>query len=151
MMASFLSRSFRRTLHEQQEGKIIKSISAGQNLEVSFQFKSCLSPRSPCSSIYSFFYLFSDSDSDSDLRSALQVKYRTWDILREEGAIIEEEKEDDDDNDESEEEDGGPQSFDEKQMLAEQVAMHLVPGLDGTVVKTAQRTTSRGMDAEDLR
>lgn len=34
MMSTFLSRSFRRTLHAQQEGKIIKNISAGQNLEV---------------------------------------------------------------------------------------------------------------------
>ncbi|KAF4618694.1 hypothetical protein D9613_009798 [Agrocybe pediades] len=34
MMTSFLSRSFRRTLHTQYEGKIVKNISAGQNLAV---------------------------------------------------------------------------------------------------------------------
>ena len=33
-MTSFLSRSFRRTLHAQHEGNIVKNISAGQNLEV---------------------------------------------------------------------------------------------------------------------
>ncbi|TFK38259.1 hypothetical protein BDQ12DRAFT_735823 [Crucibulum laeve] len=33
-MTSFLERSFRRTLHTKQEGKIVKHISAGQNLEV---------------------------------------------------------------------------------------------------------------------
>ncbi|KJA17616.1 hypothetical protein HYPSUDRAFT_46248 [Hypholoma sublateritium FD-334 SS-4] len=82
MMTSFLSRSFRRTLHTQQEGKIVKNISAGQNLE---------------------------------------VKDRTWDILREEGAIIEEAVDDDDDETDDE---GGPQSFDEK-VLGEKVAMHV--------------------------
>lgn len=34
MMTSFLERSFRRTLHAQLEGNIIKNMSAGQNLEV---------------------------------------------------------------------------------------------------------------------
>ncbi|KAG6815680.1 hypothetical protein H0H93_009226, partial [Arthromyces matolae] len=34
LMSSFLARSFRRTLHLQHETKIIKTISAGQNLEV---------------------------------------------------------------------------------------------------------------------
>ncbi|KAH9478601.1 Transforming growth factor-beta receptor-associated protein 1 [Psilocybe cubensis] len=109
MMNSFLSRSFRRTLHVQQEGKIIKNISAGQNLE---------------------------------------VKDRTWDILREEGAVIEEEAEDEEGSDE----DDGPQSFDEKKMLAEQVAMRLVPGLDPNVVKSAvQKSTSPKMGVDDLR
>ncbi|PPQ88786.1 hypothetical protein CVT25_010472 [Psilocybe cyanescens] len=105
MMSSFLSRSFRRTLHIQQEGKIVKNISAGQNLE---------------------------------------VKDRTWDILREEGALIEEEAEDDDGS----EEDGVPQSFDEKKVLAKQVAMHLVPGLDQSVKTTVHNPTSL---ADDLR
>lgn len=35
-MSSFLARSFRRTLHARHEGQIIKAISAGQNLEVSY-------------------------------------------------------------------------------------------------------------------
>ncbi|KAF8812135.1 hypothetical protein BYT27DRAFT_7252199 [Phlegmacium glaucopus] len=34
MMTSFLARSFRRTMHAQLEGNIIKNMSAGQNLEV---------------------------------------------------------------------------------------------------------------------
>lgn len=33
-MASFLSRSFRRTQHAKNEGQIIKAISSGQNVEV---------------------------------------------------------------------------------------------------------------------
>jgi len=33
-MSSFLSRSFRRTLHTRHEGQIVKAISTGQNLEV---------------------------------------------------------------------------------------------------------------------
>lgn len=33
-MSSFLTRSFRRTLHASHEGQIIKAISSGQNLEV---------------------------------------------------------------------------------------------------------------------
>ncbi|KAJ3492453.1 hypothetical protein NLJ89_g11233 [Agrocybe chaxingu] len=90
MMTSFLSQSFRRTLHAQHEGKIIKNISAGQNLE---------------------------------------VKDRTWGILREEGAIIEEAAEDDDDE-ESEEEDGGPQSFDEKKVPPQVLSVHVPPGVD---------------------
>lgn len=52
--------------------------------------------------------------------SSSQVKDRTWDILREEGAIIEEAAEDDDETDDE----GGPQSFDEK-ALEEKVAMHV--------------------------
>ena len=35
-MASFLVRSFRRTQHALLEGKIVKNISVGQNLEVTF-------------------------------------------------------------------------------------------------------------------
>ncbi|RDB17168.1 Transforming growth factor-beta receptor-associated protein 1 [Hypsizygus marmoreus] len=34
LMSSFLARSFRRTLHDRHEGKIVKTLSAGQNLEV---------------------------------------------------------------------------------------------------------------------
>ncbi|KAF8958169.1 hypothetical protein BDZ97DRAFT_1842909 [Flammula alnicola] len=113
MMTSFLSRSFRRTLHSQQEGKIIKNISAGQNLE---------------------------------------VKDRTWDILREEGAVIEEAAEDDDGT----EEEGGPQSFDEK-VLGEKVTLQvapsdLVPGVDGGLVKTVQaRLGGPDVGVDDLR
>ncbi|KAF8155687.1 hypothetical protein B0H34DRAFT_714373 [Crassisporium funariophilum] len=112
-MTSFLSRSFRRTLHARQEGKIIKNISAGQNLE---------------------------------------VKDRTWDILREEDAIIEEALEDDDDEDTEEE--GGPQSFDEKQALAEKVTAHVssadlvIPGPKGGVVKASQDERVSGLEGE---
>lgn len=139
MMSSFLSRSFRRTLHSQQEGKIVKNISAGQNLEVCAPH---MSPASP------FFLITSTPYYDMTFDTFHQVKDRTWDVLREEGAVIEEEAEDDEGSDEDE----GPQSFDEKKVLAEQVAMHLVPGLDPSVVKTAvHNPTSRGMGAEDLR
>ncbi|KAG6833263.1 hypothetical protein H0H87_009438 [Tephrocybe sp. NHM501043] len=78
LMSSFLARSFRRTLHARHEGKIIKTISAGQNLE---------------------------------------VKDRTWLILREEGAVVEEPLEPEDGVD--------PQSFDEKGTLGEKLALHL--------------------------
>lgn len=33
-MSTFLARSFRRTLHAQHEGQIVKAISSGQNLQV---------------------------------------------------------------------------------------------------------------------
>jgi hypothetical protein len=133
MMSTFLSRSFRRTLHAQQEGKIIKNISAGQNLEVG--------PRYPVLFYTTFLICFWLS----------QVKDRTWDILRDEGAIIEEAADDDDD----ETEDGVPQSFDEK-VVEEKVAMHLVAselvrGIDGDVVKTAQNRLSPDLGVEDLR
>jgi hypothetical protein len=36
VLSSFLARSLRRTLHARHEGQIVKSISAGQNLEVIF-------------------------------------------------------------------------------------------------------------------
>ncbi|KAG5651341.1 hypothetical protein H0H81_009029 [Sphagnurus paluster] len=80
LMSSFLARTFRRTLHARHEGKIVKNISAGQNLE---------------------------------------VKDRTWLILREEGMIVEEAAEDDDPGTE-------PASFDEKHELLEKVALHLI-------------------------
>ena len=53
MVTPFLSRSYRIILHSEKEGKIVKNISAAQNLE---------------------------------------VKDRTWNILRDEGAIVEEEE-----------------------------------------------------------
>ncbi|KAG7448550.1 uncharacterized protein BT62DRAFT_929636 [Guyanagaster necrorhizus] len=59
-MSSFLTRSFRRTLHQRHEGQIIKTISAAQNLE---------------------------------------VKEKTWLILREEGMVVEEPLEEEDDLD----------------------------------------------------
>jgi Vacuolar sorting protein 39 domain 2 len=34
LVSSFLSRSFRRSLHEVYEGQILKQLSAGQNLQV---------------------------------------------------------------------------------------------------------------------
>ncbi|KAJ7109430.1 hypothetical protein C8R44DRAFT_802494 [Mycena epipterygia] len=57
VMSSFLARSFRRTVHARQEGRIVKAISAGQNLD---------------------------------------VKDRTWLILREEGMVVEEALDDED-------------------------------------------------------
>lgn len=51
MVAPFLSRSYRIILHSEKEGKIVKNISAAQNME---------------------------------------VKSNTWNILRDEGAIVEE-------------------------------------------------------------
>ncbi|PPQ74920.1 hypothetical protein CVT26_011356 [Gymnopilus dilepis] len=111
LMTSFLARSFRRTLHIQYESKIIKNISAGQNLE---------------------------------------VKDRTWDVLREEGAILEEELVEDDDDDTEDE--AGPRSFDEKAALSNHVAMQIVPGLDDTLVKAAQhRSGEHDTGIDDLR
>ncbi|KAF5369852.1 hypothetical protein D9758_001393 [Tetrapyrgos nigripes] len=75
LMSSFLTRSFRRTLHQRHEAQIIKPMTAGQNLE---------------------------------------VKDRTWLILREEGAIIEEALGDD------------GNEGDEKGLLDEKAALHLV-------------------------
>ncbi|KAF8064149.1 hypothetical protein FPV67DRAFT_1503662 [Lyophyllum atratum] len=77
LVSSFLARSFRRTLHARHEGKIVKTISAGQNLE---------------------------------------VKDRAWLILREEGMVIEEPADD---------EGGELGNFDEKEGLAEKLALHL--------------------------
>ncbi|KAJ7097878.1 hypothetical protein B0H15DRAFT_945449 [Mycena belliarum] len=37
VMSSFLARSFRRTVHARQEGRIVKALAAGQNLEVKDQ------------------------------------------------------------------------------------------------------------------
>ncbi|KAF9530289.1 hypothetical protein CPB83DRAFT_868731 [Crepidotus variabilis] len=116
MMTSFLSQSFRRTLHTEHEGKILKNISAGQNLE---------------------------------------VKERAWQVLREEGAIIEEAAEDDDDT----EDEAGPQSFDEKHsnLLADKIevqtaAKDLVPD-DETTFGLTQNAHDRGtnLDIDDLR
>ncbi|KAG6827884.1 hypothetical protein H0H92_010093 [Tricholoma furcatifolium] len=81
LMTSFLARSFRRTLHARHEGKILKTISAGQNLE---------------------------------------VKDRTWLILREEGAIVEEPIEH-----AGASGGGGPESYAEKQGLGEKLALQL--------------------------
>ncbi|KAI5830962.1 hypothetical protein K523DRAFT_415444 [Schizophyllum commune Tattone D] len=50
-LSTFLTRSFRRTLHARHEGKLVKAISAGQNLE---------------------------------------VKDRSWHVIRERGALVEE-------------------------------------------------------------
>lgn len=108
MMTSFLSRSFRRTLHTQQEGKIVKNISAGQNLEVGPGLGRAI------------FRTFDDFTFNLLSFSFSQVKDQTWDILQEEGAIIEEAADDDIETDDE----GGPQSFDEK-VLGERVAMHV--------------------------
>ncbi|KAG0702044.1 hypothetical protein DFH29DRAFT_923524 [Suillus ampliporus] len=78
-LSSFLTHSFRRTLHENHEGQIIKAICAGQN-----------------SKVFEGAYL----------------------VFREQGAIIEEA---DDDEDGA----GEPESFNEKDGLAEKIALHL--------------------------
>ena len=67
-MASFLVRSFRRTQHALLEGKIVKNISVGQNLEVTFP-PFC---------------------SGRVLMWMVKVRDRSWKILRDEGAVIEE-------------------------------------------------------------
>ncbi|KAJ7774542.1 hypothetical protein DFH07DRAFT_952255 [Mycena maculata] len=74
VMSSFLARSFRRTVHARQEGRIVKAISAGQNLD---------------------------------------VKDRTWLILREEGMVVEESLDEDD---------GDGADYDEKGGVIEKVA-----------------------------
>ncbi|KAJ6630857.1 hypothetical protein B0H10DRAFT_1983437 [Mycena sp. CBHHK59/15] len=76
VMSSFLARSFRRTVHARQEGRIVKAISAGQNLD---------------------------------------VKHRTWLVLREEGMVVEEALDDDDDV-----HDGA--DYDEKNEIVEKLA-----------------------------
>jgi len=73
VMSSFLARSFRRTVHARQEGRIVKAISAGQNLD---------------------------------------VKERTWLILREEGMVVEE----------AVDEDGDGADYDEKSGIIEKLA-----------------------------
>ncbi|KAJ7285781.1 hypothetical protein C8J57DRAFT_1285778 [Mycena rebaudengoi] len=75
VMSSFLARSFRRTVHARQEGRIVKAISVGQNLD---------------------------------------VKDRTWLILREEGMVVEEALDDDDE--------GGGADYDEKSAIVEKIA-----------------------------
>lgn len=139
-MTSFLARSFRRTLHAQQEGKIIKNVGAGQNLEV-------------CANLSLHFLL-----SFKQLLS-FQVIYQTWEDFREADAMIEEAAEvEDDDNDDTEEE-VEPQSFDEKRTLAEEVAMHLsttdlvVSGLNEErgVVEIGSGRRNANVDDDDLR
>ncbi|KAG1748329.1 uncharacterized protein EDB91DRAFT_1245037 [Suillus paluster] len=78
-LSSFLTHSFRRTLHAKHEGQIIKAVCAGQN-----------------SKVFEGSYL----------------------VFREQGAIIEEA---DDDEDGA----GEPESFNEKDGLAEKIALHL--------------------------
>ena len=72
-MSTFLSRSLRRLLHSRHEGMIIKNLSAGENLEAS---------------------LLSNPWDNPLLVAPAQVAEETWEILREEGAIIEESLED---------------------------------------------------------
>ncbi|KAF7363500.1 hypothetical protein MSAN_01006200 [Mycena sanguinolenta] len=74
VMSSFLARSFRRTVHARQEGRIVKAIAAGQNLD---------------------------------------VKDRTWIILREEGMVVEEALDGDE---------GDGTDYDEKGGIVEKVA-----------------------------
>ncbi|KAG6896421.1 hypothetical protein C0992_008386 [Termitomyces sp. T32_za158] len=109
LMSPFLVRSFRRTVHTRHEGKIIKTISSGQNLE---------------------------------------VKDRTWLILREEGGIIEEPLEQDGDGGEAAE----PGSFDEKQglMNGEKISLHLtgVPAVNHEDVHVEKAEWGREADGE---
>ncbi|KAJ7774892.1 hypothetical protein B0H16DRAFT_1508739 [Mycena metata] len=76
VMSSFLARSFRRTVHARQEGRIVKAISNAQNDDVRLQ---------------------------------------TFDILREEGMVVEEDGEDGDDE------------YDEKRAAVETVPVRLGP------------------------
>ncbi|KAF8632341.1 hypothetical protein AX15_001925 [Amanita polypyramis BW_CC] len=86
VLSSFLARSYRQTLHLQHQGKIVKNISAGQNLE---------------------------------------VKDKTWYVLREEGYDIEEAVEKDHGGGGEGEGEGGVSDYDEKSALVEKLAMHL--------------------------
>lgn len=107
VMSSFLSRSFRRTLHARHEQQLVKAISAGQNLEVRLY---------PLNRSVSITYMV--------LFFLHQVKDQTWLTLREEGMIVEEALSDDE---------GNGEQYDEKQMLAEKIALQLMPpghGLD---------------------
>lgn len=82
-MSSFLTRSFRRTLHASHEGQIIKAISSGQNLEVRFfhsgpavcssTFYSICVPASvhraiPCGFHVSVEYIFQSSQAFGELQ-----------------------------------------------------------------------------------
>lgn len=100
--------------------------------------------RSVCS-IHDLLLLF---DVASWVR--LQVKDRTWDILRDQGAMIEEAAEDDDDDTE-EEGAGEPQSFDEKVVAVDAPlsAMKLVPG--GVVQMVPHFPQAHGTTVDDLR
>jgi hypothetical protein len=66
-MSSFLTRSFRRTMHDKHEQQIKKNISMSQNLRVSRSPPSCIAV------------------SDLD-----QVSEETWLVIREQGAVVEE-------------------------------------------------------------
>lgn len=93
VMSSFLARSFRRTVHARQEGRIVKAISAGQNLDVCICSLHCL-------------------NSFPEFLISLQVKDRTWLVLREEGMVVEEALDDD--------ADGG--DYDEKNEVIEKLS-----------------------------
>jgi hypothetical protein len=89
VMSSFLSRSLRRSLHTRHEGMIVKSLSAGQNIEVSTLSNPQVNP----------------------LRIPLaQVADNTWEIIRAEGAVIEEAVKSDDDSSLKEKADEGVKS-----------------------------------------
>jgi len=105
-MTSFLSRSFRRTLHLQHEGKIVKNISAGQNLAV-------------CVRRHAHGFLLQ--------HSFFQIKDQTWEPLSEAGGWVEDEEESTTEDLQEKDGPGAPQSFNEKQVLAGEVAMHLAP------------------------
>ncbi|KAJ7685236.1 hypothetical protein DFH06DRAFT_1357108, partial [Mycena polygramma] len=87
VMSSFLARSFRRTVHARQEGRIVRAISAGQNLD---------------------------------------VRDRTWAILREEGMVVEEALDDE----------GDGTNYDEKNGVVEKVP----PGLQSEEKSSAPWT-----------
>ncbi|KAJ7632673.1 hypothetical protein FB45DRAFT_913126 [Roridomyces roridus] len=87
VMSSFLARSFRRTVHARQEGRIVKALSVGQNLD---------------------------------------VKDRSWLILREEGMVVEEALDGDGD--------GAGVDFDEKGGIIEKVIASSPAGQEKTVI-----------------
>jgi hypothetical protein len=95
-LSPFLTHSFRSTLHAKHEGQIIKAMCAAQNSKVIITpYKASLS-------------------SDH----ALQVFEDSYLVFREQGAIIEEADDDEDGG-------GEPESFNEKDGLAEKIALHL--------------------------
>jgi hypothetical protein len=95
-MSSFLVRSFRRTQHALLEGKIVKNISVGQNLEVTTpSFR-----------------------SGRVLMWKVKVKDKSWKILRDDGAVIEEAVPED----ELEDGEEGGEAEGEKGVLSEKIA-----------------------------
>jgi len=96
-LSPFLTHSFRRTLHAKHEGEIIKAICAAENSKVR---------------------VFASFKASLSLNRTSQVFEDSYLTFREQGAIIEEADDDEDG-------DGEPESFNEKDTLAEKIALHL--------------------------